>query len=325
MPALIAAYEVGDLGKQWIESYVNTHYREMAALDPGALLTKRAFMGNDGLLHKLQSSDEFISLRSQEDTPRARMPALFRTGRKKPTAADQEAVKVFSARLEQLQRSFGWEPGKTPSTARSLEVSAPFAGGDADPQRRLKAAEQMLAWSFAKTTARTGREWLQGFKIQFTGDDAGIDHGGLTKAWVQELGHALWGSETFFDTHAAGNFFKPDSTTDVVMHAFHVKAESLYRWVGHFLAYAVYQGCVLDCALSPWALRWLMRVSDTQAALPSILAAVAGSWRRDGDDTKIATISGSVLLSHMDAWPLWSCFTPKSQVELHYPPVIKEV
>ena len=26
IPALTAAYEVGDLGRQWIESYVNTHY-----------------------------------------------------------------------------------------------------------------------------------------------------------------------------------------------------------------------------------------------------------------------------------------------------------
>eukprot|EP00438_Fugacium_kawagutii_P013768 Skav232245 [mRNA] locus=scaffold273:60464:71044:- [translate_table: standard] len=28
IPALTAAYEVGDLGRQWIESYVNTHYRQ---------------------------------------------------------------------------------------------------------------------------------------------------------------------------------------------------------------------------------------------------------------------------------------------------------
>ena len=53
---------------------------EMAALDPNALLTKNAFLGNDGLLHKLQSSEEFISLRGQEDSPRIKMPALFRTG-----------------------------------------------------------------------------------------------------------------------------------------------------------------------------------------------------------------------------------------------------
>ena len=37
--------------KQWIESYVNTHYREMAALDPNALLTKSGiFWENDGTL-----------------------------------------------------------------------------------------------------------------------------------------------------------------------------------------------------------------------------------------------------------------------------------
>ena len=165
----------------------------------------------------------------------------------------------------------------------------------------MKAARQMLAWSFAKTTARSGKEWMHGFKIQFTGDDAGIDHGGLTKRWVQEVGHALWASEEFFDTKASGSFFKPDSTTDMRIHAFHVKAESLYRWVGRFLAYSLYQGCVLDCALSPWALRWLMRVSETQAALPPVLAAVAGDWQREGEDSRIATISGRVLLSHADA------------------------
>lgn len=303
IPALTAAYEVGDLGRQWIESYVNTHYREMAALDPNALLTKNAFLGNDGLLHKLQSSEEFISLRGQEDSPRIKMPALFRTeGRKKPTAADKEAVTVFSARLEEFRKKFGWVPGHAaPSSSRSLQVPAPFAGGDIDPRRRLKAAERMLAVSFAKTTARSGKEWLKGFSIEFAGDDAGIDHGGLTKAWVQEVGHALWGSEAFFDMTSAGSFFKPDSTTDMLLHAFHVPSESLYRWLGRFLAYALYQQCVLDCALSPWALRWLMRVTETQAALPALLKEAAGSWRRDGSDgSRIATISGSVLLSHMD-------------------------
>ena len=304
MPALAAAYQVGELGRQWIESYVNTHYREMAALDPNALLTKSAFLGNEGLLHKLQSSEEFISLRGQEDSPGKKMPALFKTeGRKKPTEADKEAVKKFSKALEDLRAKNGWNRAgnAAPSHARLLEVSGPFPGGDSDPEHRMKAARQMLAWSFAKTTARSGKEWMHGFKIQFTGDDAGIDHGGLTKRWVQEVGHALWASEEFFDTKASGSFFKPDSTTDMRIHAFHVKAESLYRWVGRFLAYSLYQGCVLDCALSPWALRWLMRVSETQAALPPVLAAVAGDWQREGEDSRIATISGRVLLSHADA------------------------
>ena len=277
----------------------------MAALDPNALLTKNAFLGNDGLLHKLQSSEEFISLRGQEDSPRMKMPALFRTeGRKKPTAADKEAVLVFSARLEELRKRFGWEHGeRAPESSRAIEVPAPFAGGDIDPRRRLKVAERMLAVSFAKTTARNGKAWLKGFSIQFAGDDAGIDHGGLTKAWVQEVAHALWGSEAFFDTTSAGSFFKPDTTTDMLLHAFHVPSESLYRWLGRFLAYALYQQCVLDCALSPWALRWLMRVTETQAVLPALLKEVAGSWRRDGsDDSRIATISGAVLLSHMDTW-----------------------
>ncbi|CAE7234236.1 hyd [Symbiodinium sp. CCMP2592] len=303
VPALAAAYQVGELGRQWIESYVNTHYREMAALDPNALLTKSAFLGNEGLLHKLQSSEEFISLRGQEDSPGKKMPALFKTeGRKKPTEADKEAVKKFSKALEDLRAKNGWNRAgnAAPSHARLLEVSGPFPGGDSDPEHRMKAARQMLAWSFAKTTARSGKEWMHGFKIQFTGDDAGIDHGGLTKRWVQEVGHALWASEEFFDTKASGSFFKPDSTTDMRIHAFHVKAESLYRWVGRFLAYSLYQGCVLDCALSPWALRWLMRVSETQAALPPILAAVAGDWQREGEDSRIATISGRVLLSHAD-------------------------
>lgn len=135
-PALTAAYQVGDLGKQWIESYVNTHYREMAALDPKALLTKNAFLGNEGLLHKLQASEEFISLRAQESPGSGRMPALFRTeGRKKPTAADKEAVKVFTLKLEELRKSFGWEHGKAaPSCSRLIELPPPFAAGDIDPE-----------------------------------------------------------------------------------------------------------------------------------------------------------------------------------------------
>ena len=161
----------------------------------------------------------------------------------------------------------------------------------------MKAAQKMLAVSFAKTTARSGKEWLQGFAVQFSGDDAGIDHGGLTKAWVQEVGYALWSNETFFESTAAGSFFKQDSSKDMLLHCFHVPSESFYRWLGRFLAYALYQQCVLDCALSPWALRWLIRVIEAQAAVPPLLRELAGSWSRD--DEKIATITGAWLLSHM--------------------------
>eukprot|EP00931_Biecheleriopsis_adriatica_P037600 TRINITY_DN21558_c0_g1_i2.p1 TRINITY_DN21558_c0_g1~~TRINITY_DN21558_c0_g1_i2.p1 ORF type:complete len:1193 (-),score=238.94 TRINITY_DN21558_c0_g1_i2:100-3678(-) len=303
IPALAAAYKVGDLGRQWIETYVHTHYRELAALDPDALLTKHAFQGNNGLLQNLQSSEEFISLRGQEDSPGKKMPAVFRTeGRKKPTANDQEAIAKFSKALEALRSRYGWHLGQNaPEKARDLEVKAPFAGGDSDPEQRMKTAREMLAWSFARTTARSGQEWLQGFKISFTGNDAGIDHGGLTKAWVQEIAHALWGDESFFDLKDSGMFFKPDSTTDVWLHCFHVKTESLYRWVGRFLAYALYHDCILDCRLSPWVLRWLLRVVEAQAQVPLQLKELAGQWVRSDEDRElVATIYGTVLLSHAE-------------------------
>eukprot|EP00930_Biecheleria_cincta_P026170 TRINITY_DN18495_c0_g1_i1.p1 TRINITY_DN18495_c0_g1~~TRINITY_DN18495_c0_g1_i1.p1 ORF type:complete len:1019 (-),score=169.32 TRINITY_DN18495_c0_g1_i1:61-3117(-) len=298
--ALTAAYRAGELGQRWIETYVNTHYRELAALDPNAVLTKHALLGSNGLLQKLQSSEEFISLRDQEDSPGKKMPAMFRTElRKFPTANDQEAMARFGKAMERLRRQYGWVIGKPPpDTARPLSVRAAFAGGDCDVCARRKAAMEMLAWSFAKTTARSGEEWRQGFKIAFEGkNEVGIDQGGLTKAWVNEIAFALWSDDSFFDTKDQGSFFKPDTTTDVLLHCFHVKTESLYRWVGRFLAYAVYQNCLLDCRLCPWAMRWLLRVLEAQQQVPRPLTLLAGDWEREDGSGRVATIFGSVMLA----------------------------
>lgn len=305
IPALAAAYQAGDLGRQWIETYVRTHYRELA---PGAQLTREAMLGDKGMLHMLQSSEEFISLRAKEEAGLAKMPAIFRTeGRLRPTTFDRQVLTEFAARLEATKAHNGWMPGRPPPpSAKPLEVRAPFAGGDSDPHARLAAAREMLAWSFTKTTALPGSAWLDGFKISFRGGgDAGIDEGGLTKAWCQEIAHALWADDSFFDTKSTGSFFKPDSETDVVLHCFHVKSESLYRWMGRFLAYAVYQNCVVDCRLCPWALRWLVRVAEARAQTPAALVGLAGDWRM-ADGEGVATIAGAVLF--FDETPLgWPC------------------
>jgi len=322
IPALAAAYQVGDLGRQWIETYVHTHYRELA---PGAQLTKDNMLGDKGMLHMLQSSEEFISLRSQEEGV-SKMPAIFRTeGRQRPTSFDRQILEEFGQRVEAVRSHHGWAPGRPPPpAARPLEVRAPFAGGESDARARMAAAREMLAWTFTKTTALSGRNWLNGFKVSFKGGgDVGIDEGGLTKVWCQEIAYALWGDENFFDAKSTGMFFKPDGEVDLLVHCFHVKSESLYRWVGRFLAYAVYQGCMIDCRLCPWVLRWLLRVTEAKSNTPAMLLNLAGDWHRidettsrinslgsssdGGEGDAMATLSGRVLFWHSDhmsaQWP----------------------
>ncbi|CAE8634509.1 unnamed protein product [Polarella glacialis] len=301
--ALAAAYQVGEVGRRWIETYVHIHYQKLSAIDPHSMMTKIALLSDGGLLHVLQSSDEFVLLRGKENKTSARMPAIFQTeGHKRPTAADKAAVDKIGTFLAAFRRQLGLRPGQPAlRNARVLEVRAPFAGGDSDPASRMSAAREMLALSFAQTTARSSKEWLQGFKIKFKGgDDKGIDEGGLTKAWVKEIAYALWGDGAFFDAKDSGYcFFKADTERDLLLHRFHVKTESLYRWVGRFLAYAVYQGCTLDCRLCPWSLRWLFRVPEevSRRQVPEQLLALAGDWQIEGSHDVIATICGSTLLS----------------------------
>ena len=53
IPALTAAYEVGDLGRQWIESYVNTHYRPLVLQDGcGSQSCWRAYFGEHPIKKK---------------------------------------------------------------------------------------------------------------------------------------------------------------------------------------------------------------------------------------------------------------------------------
>mmetsp|Transcript_10273 Transcript_10273/g.35977 ORF Transcript_10273/g.35977 Transcript_10273/m.35977 type:complete len:1199 (+) Transcript_10273:66-3662(+) len=304
IPALAAAYNAGDLARQWIETYVHTHYRELVH---GAALTKATMLGDNGLLHLLQSSEELIALRAREDAGSSQMPAIFRTeGRKLATAFDKAALEAFTVRVDDLAQRHGWRPGRpAPNSARALEVRAPFAGGSSDPIARLAVAKEMLAWTFTKTTALAGRDWLAGFKVAFKGgDDVGIDEGGLTKAWAQEIAFALWADDSFFETKSTGSFFKTDDSDDLMLHCFHIRAESLYRWTGRFLAYCVYHGCVLDCPLCPWVFRWLVRVTEEKSRAPPELRALAGDWQLPSGE--VMTISGSSLFirPEEDARPL---------------------
>mmetsp|Transcript_66584 Transcript_66584/g.144594 ORF Transcript_66584/g.144594 Transcript_66584/m.144594 type:complete len:1189 (-) Transcript_66584:42-3608(-) len=292
VPALAAAYHTGELGKQWIETYVHAHYRELAH---GALLNKERMLGDGGLLHQLQSSEEFIALRANEDLPTAQMPAIFREeglGRK-PVEFEKDMLAAFAAHMDELRRQHGWLPNTpAPRTAKLLEVPAPFAGGSADESARLQAAREMLAWSFTKTS--TSSQWQEGFQVAFKGGgEAGIDEGGLTKTWAQEIAHALWADDMFFDTKSSFAFFKPDDTNDFLLHCFHVKAESLYRWTGKFLAYCAYFGLVLDCPLSPWALRWVLRAATRINSAPPELIAIAGDWQPPSGD--VVSIAGESL------------------------------
>jgi len=165
-------------------------------------------------------------------------------------------------RLAQLRAQHGWAPGaRAPQSAHRLQMPSPFAGGGGDNVARMRNARQMLSFSLAQTSTSTGRAWQRGFRINFAGQD-GVDDGGLTKAWGQELAYALWGNADYFDSRGAGwYYFKPDAAATVELDGQPVRTADLYQWTGRFVAYLLYQHCLVDCCLCPWAFRALHRLA----------------------------------------------------------------
>lgn len=125
----------------------------------------------------------------------------------------------------------------------------------------MQSARAILAFSFEQTRNLSGECWQTGFRINFAGQQ-GLDDGGLTKAWVGEISFALWGDELFFDEWQGGSFFKPDDAAHVVLDGVPVSSVELYRWTGRFVAYTLYQLCVMDCRLVSWVFRSLQRLAD---------------------------------------------------------------
>lgn len=122
----------------------------------------------------------------------------------------------------------------------------------------------MLSFSMAQMNHFSGKVWLQGFRIIFAGEE-GVDDGGLTKAWAQELAFALWGEDDYFEPRSnAWRCFKPDATTTVELDGQMVKTLDLYRWTGRFVAYLLYMHVLVDCILCPWAFIVLHRCTACQ-------------------------------------------------------------
>jgi hypothetical protein len=123
-----------------------------------------------------------------------------------------------------------------------------------------------MGFSFEQTRSLPGDAWQAGFRVDFEGQE-GLDNGGLTKAWVSEIGFALWGDEELFDSHSGGSFFKPDSSEWLMLDGVPVASSDFYRWTGNFVAYALYQRCLLDCRLCSWVFRSIFRSAASQKEL----------------------------------------------------------
>lgn len=249
--ALTATYRVDEVGKRWVRSYANTHHR--------GGVTKARFFAQQGLFQELQFSSSF------DDLGRNLTPPLFR-GKLQPLS-DQDCADLvrLEERLAQLRKAHGWRPGaRAPASAHRLQMPSPFPGSGMDVEARMRNARQMLSFSLAQTSIAAGPAWLKGFRINFAGQD-GVDDGGLTKAWGQELTFALWGNDDYFEARGSGwYFFKPDAADTLQLDGQPVRSVDLYRWTGRFLAYLLYQHCLVDCFLSPWAFRALHRIAHSR-------------------------------------------------------------
>jgi len=243
--ALASSYRCNAVGTQWLSSFVNINYP--------AGVSKSDFFRDNGFFQTLQASEEFAGLRQQ------RTPPLFRSGVKPLSDSDKRHLLQFEERLEQMRLEHGYQPGRGwRSSTMLLQMPAPCAEGSVDNRRRLEEARQMLSFSFEQTRCLTGRQWQLGFRVNFAGQE-GLDEGGLTKAWVAEMSYALWADDAFFDTWSSGMFFKPDAVDTMLLAGAPVKSLDLYRWVGRFIAYSLYQRCLADCRLCPWVFRALHR------------------------------------------------------------------
>lgn len=286
--ALATAYRCDMLGTQWVRSYVNTHHPAGA--------TRAELLGEQGLLRALQASEEFSGLRQQ------RTPPLFRGGFMQLTASERVHVNTLEDRLERLRARRGWEPGKpAPPGAMLLMLPAPCPEGDAEHDERLETARTILGFSFEQTRGLSGAGWRAGFRVDFNGQQ-GLDEGGLTKAWVAEIGCALWADTSLFDVYAGGCFFKPDEVETLTVDGAAVAAVDVYRWTGHFVAYALYQRCMLDCRLCLWAFRALHRAALPRHFFQSRSAQPDWALTPEGEDTMLADLS---TLDHTVASNMW--------------------
>mmetsp|Transcript_87409 Transcript_87409/g.245361 ORF Transcript_87409/g.245361 Transcript_87409/m.245361 type:complete len:412 (+) Transcript_87409:219-1454(+) len=195
-----------------------------------------------------------------------------------------------------------------------LPLPAPCPEGSADPAARLNTARAILGFSYEQTRELPGAAWQAGFRVDFEGQE-GLDDGGLTKAWVAEVGFALWGDSELFDSYAAGNFFKPDEVETLSIDGVPTASVELYRWVGRFAAYALYQRCVLDCRLCPWVFRSLQRSAAPRNFFHPKSAAPDWPATPEGEDAMLADLA---CLDHTLASNLWRVRHEMSEEELHW-------
>jgi len=314
--ALACSYRCNDIGTRWVKSYVNIHHPSGVA--------KVDLLGDRGLLGAMQTSDEFACLRQQRTLP------LFHGGLAKVTAAEHVTLLQMEDSLEQMRTRNGWEIGKpAPRTAQPLPLPAPAAEGSADPSARIQSARAILGFTFEQTRALPGRSWQSGFRIDFAGQE-GLDDGGLTKAWVSEIACALWGDAELFDVLGVGCFFKSDKTDTLTLDGVPVLAGDLYRWTGRFVAYALYQRCIMDCRLCAWTFRSLHRAAAPQnTSQPRPGAAEWGDIRNaplrsselewpdtaEGEDAMLGDLAS---LDHVFASNLWRVRHEMSEEELRW-------
>eukprot|EP00928_Gymnodinium_smaydae_P007639 TRINITY_DN12739_c0_g1_i1.p1 TRINITY_DN12739_c0_g1~~TRINITY_DN12739_c0_g1_i1.p1 ORF type:complete len:1034 (+),score=135.27 TRINITY_DN12739_c0_g1_i1:46-3102(+) len=256
--ALSSAYRCDSIGSQWIMSYLHIHHSHG--------ITKQEFLDEHGLFHCLQVSEEFVGLRQQRRLP------LFRPGLRPLNRTEQAQLLQLEERIDKLRsRSTAPRGASQPRRRCVLQMPAPCAEGSVDPEARLLHARMMLGFSFEQTRGVEGHDWLAGFTVDFAGQE-GLDDGGLTKAWAAEIAFALWGDDALFDvgpTSGTGFFFKPDEVSELTIDGASVASVDLYRWTGRFVAYVMYQRCLMDCRLSAWAFRALHRAASARNVYPS--------------------------------------------------------
>ncbi|CAE8601443.1 unnamed protein product [Polarella glacialis] len=301
--AIAYAYRCDAIGTQWVKSYVNIHHRDG--------ICKAGLLGSGGLLNTLQSSEEFASLRKQT------RPPLFRGRQGSLTKECKARILKLDSQIERLRFEHGWELGKhVPSGAIPLPLPSPCPEGSGDPVERMRSARGILSFSFEQTRSLPGRLWQTGFRIDFAGQE-GLDDGGLTKAWVTEIGFALWGDATFFDQRPGGCFFKPDEVEMLELDGVPVRSIDLYRWTGRFVAYALYQRCLLDCSLCAWCFRVLQRVAVFRGLRKNLRTQVLDDWPEtaQGEDSMLADLAS---LDHTVASNLWRVRHEMSEDDLKW-------
>lgn len=302
---LCLAFHCDEVGAQWVKSYVHIHHP--AGVSRADLLSD----DDEGLLRVLQTSDEFAGLRQKKTAP------LFDGVPRQLSDAESSQLARIEDQLAHLRARFGWETGKpAPSRAQPLPLPVPCAEGSADPASRLASARQILGFTFEQTRNLPGLAWQAGFRIDFAGQE-GLDDGGLTKAWVNEVACALWGDSELFEVRGNGSFFKPDRAEWVRLDSVPVRTVDLYRWTGRFLAYALYQRCLMDCRLCAWAFRCLLRAAEPRHFFQPRGGGAGACWPEtpEGEDAMLEDLAS---LDHVFASNLWRVRHELSAEELRW-------